>query len=134
MASRAFTVVTDDLDGTELIDGHGITLAFSIGTTHYEIDHAAKNLDKVTNALKSYTEAARVIRGGPGPLHGRAAGHRTSRPLWILQRYGRGRPATGSCSPPGAVSPPPCSVNIAPQATADMPSNDLDDPTGHRWE
>ena len=61
MARRTLTMVTDDLDGTELAEGEGATVVFSVGTTYYEIDLSTKNAAKLTKALKPYTDAARVV-------------------------------------------------------------------------
>jgi hypothetical protein len=61
MAQRLSFV--DDLDGSPIEDGGG-TVRFSIDGANYEIDLSAENTAKLTEALKTYTDAGRRVRGG----------------------------------------------------------------------
>lgn len=64
MASRTIVQLVDDLDGKELKDGEGQTISFALGKTQYEIDLSDKNVGKLYDVLKPYTDAARKVGGG----------------------------------------------------------------------
>jgi hypothetical protein len=79
VASRSVTVLTDDLDGTELKDGQGQTVTFSVGSTQYEIDLSDQNLERFYDALKPYTDVARKVgrRSGSRAAPAKSAAGRT---------------------------------------------------------
>jgi hypothetical protein len=58
MAQHTVTVLTDDIDGTEIKDG-GETITFSIDGTTYEIDLNDKNAKKMREAFAFYTDHGR---------------------------------------------------------------------------
>ena len=79
MAQRTMVVMVDDLDGTEIKDGAGQTVTFSIGRTRYELDLRDDNVGKFYDALKPYTEVARKLGGrgdqSTGTGNGRSRDH-----------------------------------------------------------
>jgi hypothetical protein len=84
MAQRTIVQLTDDLDGTEIRDGKGETVGFSLEGTDYEIDLADKNAKGMRDALSKYVGAARrsgsTVRGRGRPRgSGSATAARTER-------------------------------------------------------
>lgn len=77
MAQRTVTLLTDDLDGTELKSGDGETVEFSIDGTSYEIDLSPKNAKALRSALATYVGAAR--KSGSGRTRRRGGAGRTDR-------------------------------------------------------
>ena len=71
MAQRVQTILVDDLDGTELRDGDGTSVKFSVGSNSYELDLSDENLGKFYDALEPYTSKARRT-GGRGSTGNRA--------------------------------------------------------------
>jgi hypothetical protein len=68
VAQRTKVLIVDDLDGTELPDGQGQSIAFSLDGVSYEIDLSNKNADQLRKDVKRYTDAARkVSRRSPTP-------------------------------------------------------------------
>jgi Spy/CpxP family protein refolding chaperone len=61
MAQRTQVFLVDDLDGKELPEGQGQTVAFSLDGTQYEIDLGKKNADALRKDFKRYVEAARKV-------------------------------------------------------------------------
>jgi hypothetical protein len=70
VAQRTKVLFVDDLDGTELPEGQGQTVKFSLDGVSYEIDLSKKNADALRKDFKRYTDAARKAS--------RSAGRRTS--------------------------------------------------------
>lgn len=64
MAKKTITILTDDLDGTELPAGSRST-RFSLDGVDYEIDLSAENARALADALSPYISAARRL-GGTG--------------------------------------------------------------------
>jgi hypothetical protein len=58
MAQRTVTVLTDDIEGTEIAKG-GETVVFSIDGTTYEIDLNDKNAKKMREAFQFYVDHGR---------------------------------------------------------------------------
>lgn len=58
MAQRTVTVLTDDIEGTEIASG-GETITFSIDGTTYEIDLNDKNAKKMREAFQFYVDHGR---------------------------------------------------------------------------
>ncbi len=63
MASRTIVQLIDDLDGKEIGDGEGETIAFSFSGVDYSIDLRSKNAEKFQKALEPYLGAATRIGG-----------------------------------------------------------------------
>ncbi|WP_375424768.1 Lsr2 family protein [uncultured Friedmanniella sp.] len=79
MAQKTIVKTYDDLDGSE-IDAEGKSVSFSLEGATYEIDLSSKNVEKLREDLRVYTEKARRVtgrgtRGGkaePAPVDTRA--------------------------------------------------------------
>ncbi len=63
MVQRLVTQLVDDLDGTELADGAGESVRFSLDGTTYDIDLTRQNADKLRGALAPYIGSARRSNG-----------------------------------------------------------------------
>ena len=63
MAERIVRQLIDDLDGSEIADGGGERVEFSLRGVEYQIDLAAANIAKLDKALKPFVEAAVKVRG-----------------------------------------------------------------------
>lgn len=59
MAQKVVTTLVDDLDGSELKQGEGKTVAFALDGSTYEIDLSEKNEKALREALEPYLKAAR---------------------------------------------------------------------------
>ncbi len=62
MAKKTITILTDDLDGTELPAGSRST-RFALDGVEYEIDLSAENARALADALSPYISAARRVGG-----------------------------------------------------------------------
>jgi Lsr2 len=63
MAERIVRQLIDDIDGTEIADGGGERVEFSIRGVDYQIDLSSANIAKMDKALKPYLQAAAKVRG-----------------------------------------------------------------------
>ncbi|MDX1876084.1 Lsr2 family protein [Mycolicibacterium sp. 120266] len=63
MAERVVRQLIDDIDGSEIPDGAGERVVFSLRGTEYQIDLSNSNLAKFEKALKPYVEAGSKLRG-----------------------------------------------------------------------
>jgi hypothetical protein len=63
VAERIVRQLIDDLDGSEIADGNGERLAFTVRGVAYQIDLSAANAAKFDKALKPYVDAAMKVRG-----------------------------------------------------------------------
>ncbi len=61
MAQRTKVLFVDDLDGTELPEGQGQTVRFSLDGVSYEIDLSKDNADALRKDLKRYVDAGRRV-------------------------------------------------------------------------
>jgi hypothetical protein len=78
MAERMVRQLIDDLDGTEIENGNGERVVFTLRGATYQIDLSPANVKKLDKALKPFVDAAvRVRRGNARRVDG--AG-RTGRP------------------------------------------------------
>ncbi len=66
MAERIVRQLIDDIDGSDITDGNGDRVEFSLRGVDYQIDLSAANIAKLDKALKPYVAAATRIRGGRG--------------------------------------------------------------------
>lgn len=63
MAERVVRQLIDDLDGSEIADGGGERIEFSVRGVEYQIDLASSNIAKLDKALKPFVDAAVKVRG-----------------------------------------------------------------------
>jgi hypothetical protein len=66
MAERIVRQLFDDLNGSEIPDGGGERVEFSIRGVTYQIDLLSANVTKFDKALKPYVDAALRVRGSRG--------------------------------------------------------------------
>ncbi|MFV8296012.1 histone-like nucleoid-structuring protein Lsr2 [Mycolicibacterium fortuitum] len=66
MAERIVRQLIDDIDGSDITEGDGERVEFSLRGVDYQIDLSAANIAKLDKALKPYLTAATRIRGGRG--------------------------------------------------------------------
>ncbi|AWG62949.1 histone-like nucleoid-structuring protein Lsr2 [Mycobacteroides abscessus] len=64
MAERILRQLIDDISGSDIPDGEGERIAFSLRGVDYQIDLSAVNVAKLDKALKPYIEAATKVGGG----------------------------------------------------------------------
>ncbi|WP_421874633.1 histone-like nucleoid-structuring protein Lsr2 [Mycolicibacterium wolinskyi] len=64
MAERIVRQLIDDIDGSEISDGGGERIEFSLRGVQYQIDLSSANAAKLDKALKPYVDAAAKVRGG----------------------------------------------------------------------
>ena len=67
MAERVIRQVVDDIDGTDITDGGGETVEFSVRGVAYRIDLSSQNLAKFDKALTPYVKAAEKVSGEERP-------------------------------------------------------------------
>ena len=63
MSQKTLVQLVDDLDGTPLTDGAGMTIMFGVGGVSYEIDLSQAHVDELTEALAPYVAAGRKVNG-----------------------------------------------------------------------
>ncbi len=73
MAERIVRQLIDDIDGSEIADGAGERVEFSVRGVSYQIDLSAPNIAKFDKALKPYVDSAVKVRGVRGSV--KAAGN-----------------------------------------------------------
>ena len=61
MAQRVITQLVDDIDGKEIPDGAGETVAFALDGVSYEIDLSTKNADAFRALLQKHIAVARRV-------------------------------------------------------------------------
>ncbi len=66
MAERIIRQLIDDMDGTEILEGKGERIEFSLRGIDYQIDLSPTNIAKLDKAFKPYVDAAEKIRGTKG--------------------------------------------------------------------
>ena len=63
MAERIVRQLIDDIDGSEIAEGGGDRIQFSLRGVDYQIDLSNPNIAKLDKALKPYVDAAAKLRG-----------------------------------------------------------------------
>jgi hypothetical protein len=63
MAERIIRQLVDDIDGSDISEGRGEQVNFSIRGVQYTIDLSSTNVGKLDKALKPYIEAAKKVGG-----------------------------------------------------------------------
>lgn len=66
MAERIVRQLIDDLDGSEISDGGGERVEFSVRGATYQIDLSTANATKFDKALKPFVDGAMKVRGNRG--------------------------------------------------------------------
>lgn len=61
MARKVVYQLVDDIDGTELLEGEGETVVFSLDGTDYEIDLSTDHARLLRAGLEKYVSAARSV-------------------------------------------------------------------------
>ena len=61
MATRVIRQLVDDLDGSEITDGCGESVEFSLRKTKYRVDLSSENVIKLEKALSPFIEAAAMV-------------------------------------------------------------------------
>ena len=79
MAERIVRQLIDDFDDSEISDGGGERVEFSLRGVEYQIDLSAANIAKLDKALKPYVDAAKRVRG-TGARRAKPTGVRGARP------------------------------------------------------
>lgn len=74
MAERLVRQLIDDLDGTEIADGKGEQLEFTVRGVAYRIDLSKGNVNKFDKALAPFIESATKVGGRRGRRRAGAAG------------------------------------------------------------
>lgn len=77
MARKVVYQLVDDIDGTELIEGEGETVLFSLDGTNYEIDLSTDHARLLRAGLEKYIAVARTVAKNRGS--GRSGGQRAPR-------------------------------------------------------
>lgn len=72
MAQKTIVKMYDDLDGSE-IDAEGKSVSFSLEGASYEIDLSSKNVERLRQDFRVYTEKARRVTGRGGRSSAKAA-------------------------------------------------------------
>jgi hypothetical protein len=67
MAERVIRQLIDDFDGSDIPDGKGERVKFSLRGVDYQIDLSAANVTKLNKVLKPYIDAAMQVRGNRAP-------------------------------------------------------------------
>lgn len=65
MAERIVCRTFDDLDGTEIADGSGEHIEFSLRSVFYQLDLSSANVAKLELALRPFIDAADTVSGTP---------------------------------------------------------------------
>lgn len=63
MAQKTLIQLVDDLDGSPIAEGEGMTATFALAGVSYEIDLSQAHVDDLTEALAPYVAAARKVSG-----------------------------------------------------------------------
>jgi len=67
MARKTLVQLVDDLDGSQIADGEGRTVALGLDGASYEIDLSNEHADELASLLEPYLNAARKVgRKVPG--------------------------------------------------------------------
>lgn len=89
MAERIVRQLVDDVDGSEIPDGGGERIQFSLRGVEYQIDLSSANVTKLNKALKPYVDAATKVRSSrerrskrPGSHDGSAKDERAAIRVW----------------------------------------------------
>jgi hypothetical protein len=65
VAERIVRQLIDDIDGSDITDGGGEQLEFSVRGVAYRIDLSTANIARFDKALKPFVDAAEAVDGAP---------------------------------------------------------------------
>ncbi|MFI5426944.1 Lsr2 family protein [Aeromicrobium sp. UC242_57] len=104
MASKTITLYVDDLDGTEIEEGHGGPVSFALDGQDYSVDLTDENAAALRDVLRPYVEVAtKVARKTAG-----TRAKKTDSGPSPAELYVPGLPTTGSRCPRAVASLPAC--------------------------
>ena len=63
MSKKTITMLVDDLDDTQIVDGEGETVRFSLDGKNYELDLTNAHANELHSAFDRYVKAARNVGG-----------------------------------------------------------------------
>jgi hypothetical protein len=63
MAQKTITMLVDDLDDTQIVNGNGQTVRFGLDGKDYELDLTNEHADELSAAFDRYVKAARNVGG-----------------------------------------------------------------------
>ena len=63
MAQRTITMLVDDLDDTQIVNGNGQTVRFGLDGKDYELDLTNEHADELRAAFDRFVKAARNVGG-----------------------------------------------------------------------
>lgn len=94
MAQQTYVQLVDDLDGTEIVDGEGETVAFGLDGVQYEIDLTEDNAAQLRADLDAYIKAGRRVSGrrssrGPSASSPRRGARTDREQLQAMRQWGR---------------------------------------------
>ncbi|KKI18455.1 MULTISPECIES: histone-like nucleoid-structuring protein Lsr2 [unclassified Leucobacter] len=90
MAKRITEILVDDLDGTELTDGAGETVRFSLDGTAYEIDLSEAHATELREAFAPFVKVARkassAARGRTAQRSSRGSSNASAVREWLREQ------------------------------------------------
>lgn len=91
MAEVVIRQIVDDIDGSEISDGNGERVEFSLRGVDYQIDLSKANAAKLDKALKPYISAAMKVGGSRQPRRTKASanGRASSEQLAAIRDWAR---------------------------------------------
>jgi len=92
VAERIVRQLIDDIDGSEITDGSGERIEFSLRGVAYQIDLSSPNVAKFEKALKPYVDAAMKTgrsRGRRTKASGKANGQSSPEQLAAIREWAR---------------------------------------------
>lgn len=90
MAERIVRQLIDDIDGSDITDGGGEQLEFSVRGVTYRIDLSATNIAKFDKALKPFVDAAETVGGTRRKRSKTKASQRAAVDLGDIREWARG--------------------------------------------
>jgi hypothetical protein len=100
MAKTTVVTVTDDIDGSDCAE----TVSFSFDGQSYEIDLAAKNLEKFQKSLRPFIDSGRRVARNGTPRAVRSRGSRKDSSAIRAWAAEQGLPVSERGRIPGAVA------------------------------
>ena len=88
MAERIVRQLIDDIDGSEIPDGGGERVEFSLRGVSYQIDLSAANVAKLDKALKPYIDSAAKV-GGTRARRAKSTGKASKEQLSAIREWAR---------------------------------------------
>lgn len=89
MAEKIVRQLIDDIDGSEIPDGGGERVQFSLRGVDYRIDLTSANASKLEKSLKPYVEAATRVRVAAKSRRAKATGKSSPEQLAAIRAWAR---------------------------------------------